>query len=125
MASGCDVVLFTSDGGRNWVRSQVGVMDVARSGTGSRVPAVVCPAVAVRSVPLSCSLPTGGDASAAIFDCLGRRVRTLFAGRRGPGRFELTWDGRDARGHPMPTGAYFCRLESRLNQAVGRFILVE
>jgi hypothetical protein len=47
-----------------------------------------------------------------IFDVRGRRVRTLVSGRRPPGRYEVQWDGRDARNRPLPSGSYLYRLVS-------------
>lgn len=44
--------------------------------------------------------------SVRVFSSTGRHVRTLE-----PGAGELVWDLRDARGSPVPAGAYFLRVE--------------
>ncbi len=46
----------------------------------------------------------------SILDPAGRRVRDLLVGAEaGPGRDEVSWDGRDARGRSMPAGVYRIR----------------
>ena len=45
-----------------------------------------------------------------VFDLLGRRVRTLAAGRLGAGPHTAGWDGRDDAGHRLAAGLYFVRL---------------
>jgi flagellar hook assembly protein FlgD len=39
-------------------------------------------------------------------------VRTLAAGRYAPGTHEASWDGRDAAGRPVASGAYYGRLSA-------------
>lgn len=46
----------------------------------------------------------------AVFDGNGRRVRTLVEGRRAAGRYQVWWNGTDAKGRVLPGGVYFCRL---------------
>ncbi len=48
----------------------------------------------------------------ALFDLLGRRVRTLWNGPVVPPSKVLTWNGRDDGGHPVATGVYFYRLKT-------------
>lgn len=57
--------------------------------------------------------PAGGSLEAVavrIYDASGRLVTTLFDGKL-PGGTQsgMSWDGRDARGHAMPSGVYFVR----------------
>lgn len=68
-------------------------------------------------------LPAGGethirflaarDAAARLvmYDLTGRPVRHLLETTVASGWTELTWDGRDDAGRPLPAGAYFYRLE--------------
>lgn len=51
-------------------------------------------------------------ADLAIFDAAGRRVRTVASGPYGPGRYSISWDGRDASGGPAAPGLYFVRLRA-------------
>jgi hypothetical protein len=48
----------------------------------------------------------------AVFDVRGRRVRTLVAGNRSPGRYGVVWDGCDEIGEKVSPGIYFCRMEA-------------
>jgi hypothetical protein len=63
-------------------------------------------------------LPSSGKARLAIYDILGRRVRTLVDGPRPAGEQQVTWDGRDDAGASVASGIYFYRLDANgLTQA--------
>ncbi|MFH1571339.1 MAG: FlgD immunoglobulin-like domain containing protein [Gemmatimonadota bacterium] len=47
-----------------------------------------------------------------VVDALGQRVRLLHRGLLGPGRHELTWDGRDNGGRAAASGRYLVVLRS-------------
>jgi hypothetical protein len=53
-----------------------------------------------------------GPIELAIYDLGGRLVRVMEAGSRSAGRHESTWDGQDHAGRAVPTGTYFCRLNT-------------
>lgn len=55
----------------------------------------------------------------AVFDVAGRMVRMLVDAPQAPGRYVESWDGRDGRGAPVPSGVYFILLQSR-GQAILR-----
>ncbi|MBR9974326.1 MAG: T9SS type A sorting domain-containing protein [Bacteroidetes bacterium] len=48
----------------------------------------------------------------AVYDMLGRRLRTLAEGTQPSGSRLATWDGRDDVGNTLPAGIYTIRLES-------------
>lgn len=108
-----------------------------RNVNGVRVPSIarwirlapgpvlaVPPAVAVRlrfdrpwpnpsggRVQLRWSLPRPGPVRLEVIDATGRRVRTLVAGTGAAAAAgSATWDRRDDRGRPVPTGLYFVRI---------------
>lgn len=58
------------------------------------------------STEIRFTTPAAGDVSVRIHDARGRMLRTLTAGRRDAGDHAVRWDGRDARGRPLPSGAY-------------------
>jgi flagellar hook assembly protein FlgD len=62
---------------------------------------------------LTLAMPAAGHVDAAVFDVLGRRVRTLASGAREGGAHELRWDGRDESGRRAAPGAYFVRAVAR------------
>jgi len=58
---------------------------------------------------LSYDLREEGEVALALYDVLGRRVRTIARGPRSAGRYEVQWDGRDADGARLGAGVYFLR----------------
>lgn len=57
------------------------------------------------------SLPSASDLGVRVYNASGRVVRTLHGGAAAAGRHVLLWDGQDDRGHEMPAGAYFYKIE--------------
>jgi flagellar hook assembly protein FlgD len=51
-----------------------------------------------------------GRVELALYDLVGRRVRTLIAGSVAAGAHDATWDGRDGEGLRVPAGLYYARL---------------
>jgi hypothetical protein len=47
-----------------------------------------------------------------IYNLRGQKIATLLSGKQEPGTMNLVWDGMDAGGRRVPSGLYFCRLES-------------
>jgi len=60
------------------------------------------------SVSIVAEVPEPGF-ELAVYDVRGRRVRTLARGVP-PGRYVLSWDGRDDEGRPAGSGIYILRL---------------
>jgi hypothetical protein len=58
------------------------------------------------------SVPGEGRVQLAIYDLLGRRVRTLLDGNLSGGVHAIRWDGRDERGIAVGSGTYFYRLSA-------------
>ncbi len=57
------------------------------------------------------SVPQNGPARLAIYDARGRLVTVLRDEIVNAGRHSASWDGRDARGLPVPGGLYLARIE--------------
>ena len=47
-----------------------------------------------------------------LIDVAGRRVAVLLDEERSPGFHDISWSGRDARGHVVPSGTYFVRIRA-------------
>jgi flagellar hook assembly protein FlgD len=61
----------------------------------------------------------------AVYDILGKRVKTLYNGFLAAGHHQLQWDGRDDSGTPAPTGIYVYRLNDKEgNQLLGKMYLL-
>ena len=70
-------------------------------------------------------LPEATTVTLGIFDPSGRLVRLLLDSvAQGAGQYEARWDGRDAASNPMPSGVYFCRLDSRAYASIQRLVLL-
>jgi hypothetical protein len=69
-------------------------------------------------------LPAAGRARIALYDVLGRHVRTLVDEPVAAGRSSWTWDRRDAAGRPVAPGLYFARLDSPFGARTARVISV-
>jgi len=54
-----------------------------------------------------------GPVEVTIYDVLGKRIRSLASGFHQPGIYEVSWDGTDSSGSPVPGGMYICRMGAR------------
>jgi Ca-activated chloride channel family protein len=79
----------------------------------------------VESTQITLYMPDGPTARAtvAIYDLSGRLVRTLLDADLGPGRHDLTWDGRDAAGTLLPSGRYICRVTAGAEETTRTLVL--
>lgn len=59
------------------------------------------------------TLPEATNVRLAIYDVMGREVKTLVSGPVAAGAHEMTWDGTDAAGVAAASGVYLYRLEGR------------
>jgi hypothetical protein len=64
-----------------------------------------------QSTTITIQLPVQSEVSLAVYDMLGRKIRTLITGFMSPGLFTVRWDGRDANHKELATGIYFVRFD--------------
>lgn len=57
-------------------------------------------------------VPSAGRVSIQVFDLMGRQRGILIDDYLEAGPLNLSWNGRDGRGNPMPSGTYLMRLET-------------
>ena len=57
-------------------------------------------------------LPASAVMQLQVYDILGRRIRTLFSGRKNRGAHHFQWDGKNDSGRYVSSGVYFLRLHS-------------
>jgi len=69
-------------------------------------------------------LPKSSEVRIAIYDPLGRKVRTLLDSPQSPGAHTLTWDGTDDAGEPLSAGVYFLRFQSESCTQTARLVMV-
>jgi plastocyanin len=70
------------------------------------------------------TLPSAAPVALRVYDARGRLVATLEEGWRPGGDHRATWDGRDTRGVRVPSGVYFCRLETAIGAIARRLVLL-
>jgi hypothetical protein len=69
-------------------------------------------------------LPRAARTDAVVKDLQGRKVRVLLAGAPlGAGRQTASWDGRDGRGRPAPSGVYLIEVSAGGERTARRVVL--
>lgn len=71
------------------------------------------------------TLPKISDVNIAVYNILGAKVSTLLNKRQNPGRYTMTWDGRDDSGDKLPSGFYFLRLEAGEYKGTRKLLLIK
>jgi flagellar hook assembly protein FlgD len=61
----------------------------------------------------------------AVFDMLGRRVKTLFHGRQQAGRYQVFWNGSTETGAKAPSGSYAIRMQADSAALVQKVVLMK
>ncbi len=74
------------------------------------------------STVITYRLSRPGRVELAVYDLLGRRIRTLVRGSRLPQMYHVSWDGRNDTGEPVPAGLYLCYLHAG-NKVVARSMI--
>jgi hypothetical protein len=71
------------------------------------------------------SLVQAGEVSLEVFNTLGQKVKTLFAGRLPKGRHTVEWDATNHRGEKVASGVYFYRLASAEKSHTRKMVLLK
>ncbi len=61
----------------------------------------------------------------SVLDLRGRIIRIILNGIQPGGMNRTVWDGKDGLGRGVPSGMYFCRLETEYGYAVRKLILLK
>ncbi|MCF7741321.1 MAG: hypothetical protein K9N00_05950 [Candidatus Marinimicrobia bacterium] len=59
-----------------------------------------------------------------VFNVLGEKVDVLVNEKMKAGQYEVTWDGTNQDGQPMPGGMYFCRMATPRNNDLIKMIML-
>ena len=74
---------------------------------------------------ISYAVPSpGGHVSLKVFDVTGRLTATLIDEHRLPGRYSVTWNGRNGGGSAVSPGIYFVRMQSGDFSAASKVMLL-
>jgi len=67
----------------------------------------------------------GQEVEITVYNILGQQIRILSRDKFSPGRYTVTWDGKDEMGRAVPSGLYFAvlRMRNGFHQAI-KMILV-
>lgn len=66
------------------------------------------------STTLKFDVPKNSDLlELAVYNILGKKVKTLYSGGVKAGNFSYKWDGKNSSGNIMPTGVYFAILKTK------------
>jgi FlgD Ig-like domain len=71
------------------------------------------------------TVPRTADLQVAIYDVQGRQVQVIARSGATPGEHVLTWDGRDAAGHKLPSGVYLAQWQAGVARGTARIVRVE
>ena len=61
----------------------------------------------------------------AIYNQAGQLVRRVYEGTPAPGWHQAVWDAHDELGQPVPSGTYYCRMESGSFQQIKKLLLLK
>jgi len=107
---------------------RMGALDVACiTEVAAPVPAALpvtsraAPNPLVDGTRISFTAPAG-DVRVTVLDVAGRVRRAWTESHGAPGDGVVTWDGRDARGRPVPAGTYFYRLRVGASVSTGKLV---
>lgn len=74
-------------------------------------------------IPAFAQLPA--DVSIRIYNALGQKVKTLYAGNLQAGEYRIVWEGDYENGSPAPGGIYFAVLRVNFDKRVVKLILLK
>lgn len=71
------------------------------------------------------TLAEASHVSLRIYDAAGKLIQVLLEERRGPGAYEIAWEGKDAHGNKAASGVYFYSLRAGKFQELRKMILLQ
>jgi ligand-binding sensor domain-containing protein len=77
------------------------------------------------STHIGFTLQQSAAVSLQVFNTHGQLVATLVEGTRPAGTYQAAWNGRDAQGQAVSSGAYIVRLDAGGQQATRKMLLVQ
>ncbi len=77
------------------------------------------------NITVSFGLPQAGPAQIRIHDVSGRIVRTLLEEPLTSGWHTVRWNGRSDQGEELPSGMYFCRVQSGNSSVTKKMMLMK
>ena len=76
------------------------------------------------STQIQYAIPAMARVKIVIYNLLGQRVRTFDLGEQAPGRYTMTWDGKNEAGTVASSGVYFYRFETDKFKQTKKLMLI-
>jgi hypothetical protein len=70
-------------------------------------------------------IPYAGNVDLSIYNLLGMKVRTLYAGQKSAGVFVYKWDGKNDNNQSVSGGVYIYKLQSGQQMQMRKMILLK
>jgi len=70
-------------------------------------------------------LPQAAQVLAVVYNLAGQEVRTLQNGYQTPGYYQLKWDGKNNKGHPVASGEYIFNLKANDYQKTMKMLFLK
>lgn len=74
---------------------------------------------------VSYRLPQNQKIQIILYDITGRIVRQLWDGAQVAGYHKLLWNGKDDAGNHLPSGLYFCRIQTASSTKARKIVLIK
>jgi len=71
------------------------------------------------------ALAEKGRVRVSVYNVAGQLVRELVDKAQAPGRYSVSWDGRDREAHRLPSGVYFYRLQTKTFSDMKKAVVVK
>ena len=71
------------------------------------------------------TVPKMSRVTLAIYDILGRKIRTLVSETKAAGSYNVTWNGKNNQGQPLASGLYFYKLQAGEFSATKKMMLLK
>jgi flagellar hook assembly protein FlgD len=77
------------------------------------------------STTIAVDVPRNGNVRVVVYNLIGEIVATLMDGTFAPGRYEVTWSGRDDAGLQVASGMYMYRMEAGTMNIAKKMMLLK
>lgn len=77
------------------------------------------------STTITFSVPSFANVTLAVYNALGEPIRELVRQELHPGKYEITWNGKNEAGETMSSGIYLAHLQSENKQQTIRLLMIK
>jgi glucose/arabinose dehydrogenase len=77
------------------------------------------------STMISYSIPKAGYVKLQIFDITGKQIRSLVNTNQQPGKYDISFNGKDEYGNSLPSGIYFYSLSSEKFNETRKMLMIK